>query len=39
REPFRHTSLIADVASGRICGFGVHGYAMALEALAHMFSE
>jgi len=39
REAFRHTSLVADVALGRICGFGVHGYSMALDALAHMFSK
>jgi 3-dehydroquinate dehydratase-2 len=39
REPFRHTSLIADVVFGRICGFGVHGYSMALDALAHILSK
>ena len=36
REPFRHKSMIADVATARISGFGIHGYTMALEALAKM---
>ncbi len=34
REPFRHKSMIADIATARICGFGPYGYTMALEALA-----
>ena len=33
REDFRHKSLISNVASGVICGFGVNGYIMALEAM------
>ena len=33
REDFRHKSLISNVANGVICGFGVHGYIMALEAM------
>ncbi len=36
REPFRHTSLIADIAVGTIQGFGGHGYRLALEALIHL---
>ncbi len=36
REPFRHKSLISDVATAQITGFGVQGYSMALEALAKM---
>ena len=39
RETFRHTSLIADIVTARISGFGAHGYAMALEAMARMLSE
>ncbi|WP_108481973.1 type II 3-dehydroquinate dehydratase [Oceaniglobus ichthyenteri] len=34
REPFRHQSYIAKVALGVICGFGPHGYTLALEAMA-----
>jgi len=39
REAFRHTSLIADIVTARITGFGAHGYVMALEAMARMLSE
>ena len=34
REPFRHKSLIADIAAARISGFGAQGYLLALEGLA-----
>jgi len=34
REPFRHRSYLSPVSSGVLCGFGVHGYAMAIGALA-----
>lgn len=34
REEFRHTSYIAKVALGVICGFGAHGYDLALDAMA-----
>ena len=34
REPWRHTSVIAPVATGSIMGFGVHGYDLAVRAIA-----
>jgi 3-dehydroquinate dehydratase-2 len=34
REPFRHHSVIAEVAKGQVCGFGVASYLMALRAAA-----
>lgn len=34
REEFRHTSVIAGVATGTIAGFGIQSYVLALQALA-----
>jgi len=36
REEFRHTSVVAGVATGTVAGFGVDSYRLALEALAHL---
>jgi len=34
REPFRHHSYLSDVAEAVMAGFGVHGYALALQYIA-----
>jgi 3-dehydroquinate dehydratase II len=34
REAFRHHSMIAAAVNGVICGFGSHGYELAIEAIA-----
>lgn len=34
REAWRHTSVVAPVATGSIMGFGKHGYALAVQAVA-----
>ncbi|MBW1699083.1 MAG: type II 3-dehydroquinate dehydratase [Deltaproteobacteria bacterium] len=39
REAFRRTSMIADIATARIAGFGPRGYVMALKAMAEMISS
>jgi 3-dehydroquinate dehydratase-2 len=36
REPFRHTSMIADISVAQLAGFGINGYLMALDAMAKM---
>ena len=37
REEYRHSSYIAQVAVGQICGFGATGYVLAMDALcAHL---
>jgi len=39
REPFRHRSLISDITTATLSGFGTEGYRMALRAMADMISE
>lgn len=36
REPFRHHSCISAVARAVMCGWGVQGYALAIDGLAQM---
>ncbi len=36
REEFRHHSFVSRAATGIICGFGAHGYELAVEAMAHL---
>ncbi len=36
REEFRHTSVVAGVATGTIAGFGIGSYRLALDALAEL---
>jgi len=39
REEFRHHSYVSKVAQGVICGFGIHGYALALTAMAELVPD
>lgn len=39
REPWRHTSVVAPVASGTIAGFGALGYHLAIDAVASLLAE
>ncbi|MFM7045989.1 MAG: type II 3-dehydroquinate dehydratase [Ilumatobacteraceae bacterium] len=39
REPWRHTSVVAPVASGSITGLGMHGYELAIAAVARRLDE
>ena len=34
REAFRHTSYVSLAAKGLVCGFGITGYALAIDGLA-----
>lgn len=36
REEFRHHSYVSKAATGMICGFGAHGYELAMEAAAKL---
>ena len=39
REEFRHKSLISKVAKAVICGFGVDGYIMSLQAMSKFIEK
>lgn len=39
RETFRHTSYIAKVSVGIICGFGARGYTLAMDAMKSHISD
>jgi 3-dehydroquinate dehydratase II len=36
RESFRRRTYVSQVARGVLCGFGIHGYALAIDGLAAM---
>lgn len=38
REPFRHHSYLSDIAQGTICGLGIFGYSLALQAAFNSFN-
>ena len=39
REPWRHHSYISFVAKAVICGFGIQGYALAIDGIAAMTAK
>lgn len=39
REPWRHTSVVAPVASGSIAGFGMLGYELAVNAVVTLLTS
>ena len=39
RESFRHVSMISDIATAKITGFGARGYLLALDGLAQELSS
>ncbi len=39
REPYRRHSYTSEAAQGLICGFGLRGYALALQAVAELLQE
>ena len=39
REPFRHKSMLADIVTGQMTGFGHFGYQMALRYIHHLLTQ
>ncbi|MGE3332804.1 MAG: type II 3-dehydroquinate dehydratase [Rhodospirillaceae bacterium] len=39
REEFRHHSYVSRAATGVICGFGAHGYELAVDAMANILDS
>ena len=39
REPFRRRSYVSPAARGVICGFGAHGYELAINAMARLLER
>ena len=39
RESYRRHSYVSEAAVGMICGFGLHGYLLALEAMAQIIKR
>lgn len=39
REEFRHHSYVSKAATGVVAGFGIRGYALALQAIAEMVAD
>ncbi len=39
RESYRRRSYVSEAAQGIICGFGAHGYLLALEAMARLIKR
>jgi 3-dehydroquinate dehydratase-2 len=39
REEFRHHSYVSRAATGVICGFGAHGYELAMDAMAQILDS
>jgi 3-dehydroquinate dehydratase-2 len=39
RESWRHTSVVAPVATATIAGLGIEGYAVAIRAVAHLLAS
>lgn len=39
REAFRHHSYVTAAATGMICGFGVNGYPLAVDAMADLLAS